>query len=130
MLEEQYFFCNIKLMKPFINESNTNFSSNSNYSVAFNRSELNLILRVYGRMVALGEWRDYGISMLKDVSIFSIYRHASECPFILIEKNPKLAKKQGIYSIIAMDGRILKRGNDLDRILNLFGPKILRIVKS
>ena len=117
-------------MKPFVNKSNSNFASNSNYAVAFNRRELNLILKVYGRMVALGEWRDYGISMLKDVSIFSIYRNASEFPFILIEKNPKLAKKQGIYSIIAMDGRILKRGNDLDRILNLFGPKILRIVKS
>ena len=81
-------------------------------------------------MVALGEWRDYSISMLKDVSIFSVYRHASECPIILIEKNPKLVKKQGIYSIIAMDGRILKRGNELERVLNLFGPKLVRIVKS
>ena len=117
-------------MIPFTKEKNTNFTKNINYSVAFNRQELNLILRVYGQMVALGEWRDYGISMLKDVSIFSIYKHTSECPIILIEKNPKLAKKQGIYSIIAMDGRILKRGNDLDRILKLFGPKLLRIVKS
>ena len=117
-------------MKPFIDVSNTNFESNHNNAVAFNRRELNLILRVYGRMVALGEWRDYGISMLKDVSIFSIYRNASEFPFILIEKNPKLAKKQGIYSIIAMDGRILKRGNDLDLVLKLFGPKLMRIVKS
>tara|TARA_A100001011_G_C13823842_1_gene640046 strand:+ start:33 stop:386 length:354 start_codon:yes stop_codon:yes gene_type:complete len=117
-------------MKPFNNLSNTNFAANRNYSVAFNRRELNSILRVYGRMVASGEWRDYGISILKDVSIFSIYRHASECPIILIEKNPKLTKKQGIYSIIAMDGRILKRGNDLDRVLNLFGPKLMRIVKS
>ena len=117
-------------MKPSVIKNNSNFSSNCNYAVAFNRRELNLILKVYGRMVALGEWRDYGISMLKDVSIFSIYKHTSECPIILIEKNPKLAKKQGIYSIIAMDGRILKRGNDLDRILKLFGPKLLRIVKS
>ena len=62
-------------MNTFINVSNTNFESNNNNAVAFNRRELNLILRVYGRMVALGEWRDYGISMLKDVSIFSIYRH-------------------------------------------------------
>ncbi len=115
-------------MKTFINLSTTTFNANSNYSVSFNRRELNLILRVYGRMVASGEWRDYGISMLKDVSIFSIYRNASECPIILIEKNPKLYKKQGIYSIIAMDGRILKRGNDLDRVLKLFGPKLMRIV--
>ena len=80
-------------------------------------------------MVALGEWRDYGISMLKDVSIFSIYRHASEYPFILVQKNPKLAKKQGIYSIVAMDGRILKRGKDLSTVLRVFGQN-LRIVKS
>ena len=53
-------------MKPFVNKSNSNFASNSNYAVAFNRRELNLILKVYGRMVALGEWRDYGISMLKN----------------------------------------------------------------
>ena len=117
-------------MKPFVNKSNSNFASNSNYAVAFNRRELNLILKVYGRMVALGEWRDYGISMLKDVSIFSVYRHASEHPIILIEKNQKLSKKQGIYSIISMGGRILKRGNDLDRVLKLFGPKLMRIVKS
>jgi hypothetical protein len=130
LLEEPFFFCKVKLMKPFTKEKNTNFTKNINYSVAFNRQELNLILRVYGKMVALGEWRDYGISMLKDVSIFSVYKHASECPIILIEKNPKLSKKQGIYSVIAMDGRILKRGNDLDRVLKLFGPKLMRIVKS
>ena len=129
-MEEQHFLCTVKLMKPFIDVSNTNFESNNNNAVVFNRRELNLILRVYGRMVALGEWRDYGISMLKDVSIFSVYKHASECPIILIEKNPKLSKKQGIYSVIAMDGRILKRGNDLDLVLKLFGPKLMRIVKS
>ena len=130
MLEEPFFFCKVKLMKPFSKVKNTNFTKNINNSVAFNRRELNQILRVYGQMVALGEWRDYSISMLKDVSIFSVYRHASEHPIILIEKNQKLSKKQGIYSIIAMGGRILKRGNDLDRVLKLFGPKLMRIVKS
>ena len=100
-------------MKPFHQSKNTNFTKNINNSVEIDENELNLILRVYGRMVALGEWRDYSISMLKDVSIFSVYKHASEYPLILIEKNPKLSKKQGIYSIIAMDGRILKRGNNL-----------------
>ena len=130
MLEELIFFCKVKLMKPFSKVKNTNFTKNINNSVAFNRRELNQILRVYGQMVALGEWRDYSISMLKDVSIFSVYRHASEHPIILIEKNQKLSKKQGIYSIISMGGRILKRGNDLDRVLKLFGPKLMRIVKS
>ena len=34
--------------------------------VAFHRSELAVILAVYGKMVAAGEWRDYGISMLRE----------------------------------------------------------------
>ena len=119
------------MMNLYTKVSNSNLENNCDNTVAFNRQELNLILRIYGRrMVALGEWRDYAISILNEVSIFSIYRHASECPIILIEKNPKLAKKKGIYTIIAMDGRILKRGNELQRVLNLFGPKLMRIVKS
>ncbi len=116
-------------MNIFTNVSN-NFEKNYSHNVRFNRKELNSILTVYGRMVALGEWRDYGISMLKDVSIFSIYKNTSECPIILIKKNPKLLKKQGIYSIIAMDGQILKRGNDLNRVLNLFATKLIKMVKS
>ena len=34
--------------------------------VFFDRRELDPILRVYGRMVAQGEWRDYGIVGHKD----------------------------------------------------------------
>jgi len=29
--------------------------------VAFHRTELSVILSLYGRMVAAGEWRDYGL---------------------------------------------------------------------
>ena len=43
-----------------------------NPTVAFHRTELGPIMSLYGRMVAAGEWRDYGISSLKDVAIFSI----------------------------------------------------------
>ena len=43
--------------------------------VSFDKNELGKILNIYGKMVALGEWRDYGISILRDFSIFSIYRH-------------------------------------------------------
>ncbi|GIS03654.1 MAG: hypothetical protein CM15mP106_1010 [Candidatus Neomarinimicrobiota bacterium] len=48
----------------------------------FSREELNLILRLYGRFVAAGQWRDYGISVLKNVSIFSIYKHLLNVLFI------------------------------------------------
>ena len=42
--------------------------------VAFHRLELAPILTLYGRMVAAGEWRDYGISYLREVAIFSVFK--------------------------------------------------------
>jgi len=85
--------------------------------VTFNRTELNRILNLYGRMVADGEWRDYAIDFLKDRAVFSIFHRASEIPIYRIEKDPRLARKQGAYSVIAASGQILRRGHDLDRVL-------------
>ena len=93
--------------------------------VAFDRHELSEILKVYGRMVAAGEWRDYAIDHLADRAVFSIFRRASEMPLYRVEKNPKLARKQGAYSVIAQTGMILKRGGELDRVLRVIDkPRI------
>ena len=97
-------------------------------TVAFNRSELGLILGVYGRMVAAGEWRDYGMSFLKDVAVFSIFRRAAEHTIYRIEKRPKLRDRQGMYCVIAMDGQILKRGHDLKTVLRVLERKLIRAV--
>lgn len=88
--------------------------------VAFNRRELDQILRIYGFKVASGEWRDYAIDMLKDRAIFSIFRRASEIPLHCIEKNPSFARKQGMWSVTGADGRVLKRGHELENILKIF----------
>lgn len=96
--------------------------------VALHRLELNVILGLYGKMVAAGEWRDYGISMLKDVAIFSIFKRAAEHPIYRIEKRPKLKGRQGQYSIVAMDGRILRRGDDLRQVLRVLEKKLIRAV--
>ncbi|WP_420960334.1 DUF2794 domain-containing protein [Brucella sp. IR073] len=96
--------------------------------VTFNRHELDKILRIYGRMVASGEWRDYAIDHLSDRAVFSIFRRASEIPLFRIEKNPKLAQRQGAYSVIAASGLILKRGHELERVLRVF-DKSLRLVE-
>ena len=97
--------------------------------VAFDRSELSIILGVYGRMVAAGEWRDYGMSFLKDVAIFSIFRRAAEHPIYRIEKRPKLRGRQGMYAVIGMDGQILKRGHDLKTVLRVLERKLIRAVE-
>ena len=85
--------------------------------VSFNRRELNRIFGLYGRKVAAGEWRDYAIDFLKDRAVFSIFRRASESPIYRIEKTPKLARRQGPYSVISATGLIVRRGHELDGVL-------------
>ena len=98
-------------------------------TVFYQRSELNIILSLYGRMVAAGEWRDYGISSLRDVAIFSVFRRTAEQPLYRIEKRPKLRNKQGEYAVIGMDGQILKRGHDLKTVLRVLERKLIRVVR-
>ncbi len=95
----------------------------------FDRQELNTILSLYGRRVAEGEWRDYAVDFLKDVAIFSIFRRSSEMPLYRIEKAPKLARRQGAYSVITASGLILKRGHDLRQVLKVLEAKKLKLVK-
>jgi len=93
-------------------------------TVTFNRLELNRILNLYGRMVADGEWRDYAIDFLRDKAVFSIFRRASEIPLYRIEKDPRLARKQGAYSVVSASGQILRRGHELDRVLLVIDRKL------
>jgi Protein of unknown function (DUF2794) len=85
--------------------------------VTFSRRELDRILSLYGRKVAAGEWRDYSIDFLRDRAVFSVFRRASEFPIYRIEKNPRLERKQGAYSVISATGHIVRRGRELDRVL-------------
>ncbi|MGP4805664.1 DUF2794 domain-containing protein [Agrobacterium cavarae] len=95
--------------------------------VAFHRRELDAILRVYGRMVGEGEWRDYAIDHMKEKAVFSVFKRSGEMPLFRIEKNPKLAAKQGAYCVINTDGRILKRGHELPQVLKVF-DKALKLI--
>jgi hypothetical protein len=97
--------------------------------VAFDRHELSVILSLYGRMVAAGEWRDYGLSMLRDVAVFSVFRRTAENPIYRIEKRPELRNRQGMYAVIGIDGQILKRGQDLRTVLRVLERKLIRSVE-
>ena len=96
-------------------------------TVSFDRRELQTILNLYGRRVAEGEWRDYAIDFSPVKAVFSIFRRASETPLYTIEKNPALARRQGAYSVVSANGLILKRGQELDRVLSVLDKK-LRLV--
>lgn len=97
--------------------------------VAFHRTELAVILSLYGRMVAAGEWRDYGISCLREVAIFAVFRRTAEIPLYRIEKRPKLRTKQGMYAVVGTDGQILRRGHELKSVLRVLERKLIRAVK-
>ena len=97
--------------------------------VTFNRQELDRILGLYGRMVAAGEWRDYAIDFLRDRAVFSVFRRSSEVPIYRIEKNLRLARRQGAYSVVSATGLIVRRGHELDRVLRALdkSPKLVAV---
>jgi hypothetical protein len=110
-------------------EPDTHGSRDAGRRTSFDRCELNAILDLYGRKVASGVWRDYAIDLLRDKAVFSVYRKASEYALYRIEKDVRLARKQGAYSIIAAGGLIMKRGHDLRRVLSVLEDK-LDLVRS
>ena len=97
--------------------------------IAFDRQELAQILNIYGRKVRSGEWRDYAIDTMCEKAVFSVFRRATETPLYRIEKAPRLARRQGAYSVIAATGLILKRGHDLARVLRAL-DRGLRLVEA
>ncbi len=95
--------------------------------ITFNRQELNCILSIYGRRVAMGEWRDYAIYHGGDRAIFSIFRRSREMSLYTVEKRPDHAKKQCIYTVIAAGGVILRRSHNLMQVLLTIdrGPRLV-----
>lgn len=96
--------------------------------VFFERRELVRLLSLYGRMVAAGEWRDYGIGGLSDACVFSVFRRTAEAPLYRIEKRPALARRQGAWAIIGQGGHVLKRGHELDQVLRFFDKGRFKVV--
>jgi len=97
---------------------------------AFNRAELNRILDLYGRMVAAGHWRDYALRMDREVAVFAAFRRTAEQPEIRIEKRPALRQRQGAYALISEHGVVLKRGEELHRVLAPLERRLIRLVKD
>lgn len=97
--------------------------------ITFDRRELNVLLNLYGRRVAAGEWRDYAIDFHRDRAIFSVFRRTAEIPLYRIEKQPRMERRQGAWSVISAAGVILKRGNDLSRVLAVI-DRPLRLVSG
>ena len=85
----------------------------------FDRNELLEILALYGRKVALGEWRDYAIEFGRETAVFAVFRRTSEVPLYRIEKTPMLSRRQGAYAVVTQGGAVLKRGHTLAQVLKV-----------
>ena len=96
----------------------------------FDRLELQRILDIYGRMVAAGHWRDYGLSFEPDVATFAAFRRATERPEVRVEKRPQLRLKQGAFALVSEHGAVLKRGNDLYGVLAPLERRLMRLVRD
>lgn len=98
-------------------------------AVFFDRRELDLILKVYGRMVAAGEWRDYGLAPGREAAEFAVYRRSGDAPAYRIEKRPALQNRQGQWAVYGEGGQVLKRGRDLGQTLRVFDGGRFRVVE-
>ncbi len=97
--------------------------------VWFQRTELSIILSVYGRLVAQGVCKDYAIGAHKDHATFCMHQRSSEAPTWTIEKRPALARRQGAYCVYNATGQILKRGHELAQVLKVFDRRRFEIVE-
>jgi hypothetical protein len=97
--------------------------------VFFERRELERLLRLYGRMVAAGEWRDYGMDSLSEVAVFSVFRRTAEAPLYRVEKRPALARKQGAWAVVGHGGHVLRRGHELEQVLRFFDKSRFQVVE-
>ena len=97
--------------------------------VFFDRRELDLVLRVYGRMVAAGEWRDYAIVGHRDAAEFAVFRRSGDTPAYRIEKRPALQRRQGQWAVVGEGGQILKRGRELAQVLRVFDSRRFTVVE-
>ena len=95
----------------------------------FERRELELLMRLYGRMVAAGEWRDYAIDGLPEAAVFCVFRRTADTPLYRIEKRPALARRQGAFAVIGEGGHTLKRGHDLAQVLRVFDKGRFSVVE-
>ena len=95
----------------------------------FVKKELQCILNLYAKMVSNGSWKDYSFSSgAKEVS-FDIYQRASEKPFLRILKNLKPNYHNEKYLIKDKDGNILKKSENLNRLIDKTSWNKLRLIK-
>ena len=83
----------------------------------FEKKELKIILNLYAKMVSLGSWKDYGLSISTRQVGFSVFKNTTENAMYKICKNFKPNNKLFKYFITDSKGVIYKNSDDLVKLL-------------
>ena len=95
----------------------------------FIKKELQSILNLYARKVSSGDWKDYGLSINKREITFDVYQRTSEKPIYRISKNLSPKNKAEKFYILDKNGRIVKKSENLDKLINRIEWTKLKLVK-
>ena len=95
----------------------------------FIKKELQAILNLYARKVSSGDWKDYGLSINKREITFDVYQRASEKPIYRISKNLNPKNKTEKFYVLDRNGRVVKKSENLDRLINRIEWTKLKLVK-
>ena len=94
----------------------------------FNKIELKSILNLYARMVAGGEWKDYGLSISKREVSFNVYHRTSEYPIYKITKNLKPKNENEKYLITDSQNKVINHSENLENLIKKIIWKKFRLV--
>ena len=99
-----------------------------NENIFFNKYELKIILNLYAKMVSLGDWKDYGLSISKKEISFNVYLRASEFPVYKITKNLNPKNENDKYLIKNSQNITLNKSKNLDNLIKKIVWKKFKLV--
>ena len=97
-------------------------------NIFFNKTELQLILNLYAKMVSNGEWKDYGLSISKREVSFNVYHRTSEFPVYKITKKLKPKNENEKYLIKDVKNKSIKKSENLKSLIQKITWKKLKLV--
>jgi len=103
-------------------------NDNRKKSIFFDKSELQLILNLYAKMVSTGEWKDYGLSISKREVSFNVYHRASDMPVYRITKNLKPKNVNEKYLIKDSSNKIINNSENLQKLISKIIWKKFKLV--
>ncbi len=97
-------------------------------NIFFDKNELQLILNLYAKMVSSGEWKDYGLSILKREVSFNVYHRTSEFPVYKITKNLNPKNRNEKYLVKDSKNKIIRCSDNLEILINKIMWKKFKLV--